>query len=413
MSLAFGLMRVAAGPVMVSSRSGNVEWSLFRGVSMTTQADVRKGLASLPAGSLARAMHAVIALAALCVSAGCALQWQSGLAVSGAASPGFSDGWFRSFDGARLGLSVWTPDIRIQTAACHQVEPGALHNARLCGASMTAPHAPPPETVIIALHGMNDYAGAFRAAGSWWASQGATVYAYDQRGFGRSPQPGVWAEPDLLRRDLHAIVTAARRRHPDSRIAVVGESMGAAVAVTAFASDDPPDADALILSGPGFRGWSALPPLYSASLWASARLRPDWKVVPPKGVIITPTDNRRKQVEMWYDPYVLKQTRIDSVYGVVSVMDEASKALERLDGGVPALLLYGARDQVIPEDAVRQATADLPDQIRTAYYEDGYHMLMNDRQAGQVWADVLAFARDPATDLPSGAAGLPWLHEKP
>ncbi len=358
-------------------------------------------------------MCAAVALAALFVASGCALQWQSGFATASPASPGFSDGWFRSFDGAKLGLSVWTPEAHIERTECQPGEPAPLQAARLCEAGYTAPHQRPPETVIIALHGMNDYAGAFRAAGAWWAAQGATVYAYDQRGFGRSPQPGLWAEPGLLRSDLKAIVTAARRRHPDARIAVVGESMGAAVAVTAFASDDPPDADALILSGPGFRGWSALPPLYSASLWASARLRPDWKVVPPKGVIITPTDNRRKQVEMWYDPYVLKQTRIDSVYGVVSVMDEASKALERLDGALPALLLYGARDQVIPEEAVRQATASLPDHIRTAYYQDGYHMLMNDRQAGQVWADVLAFARDPATELPSGAAGLPWLDRKP
>jgi len=207
------------------------------------------------------------------------------------------------------------------------------------------------------------------------------------------------------------MVAAARERHPRARIAVVGESMGAAVAAVAFASDDPPDADAVILSGPGFRGWSALPPLYSASLWASAHLRPDWRVVPPKGIIITPTDNRRKQVEMWYDPYVLKETRIDSVYGVVSIMDEASKALGRIPARIPALLLYGARDQVIPEDAVRRATGRLPDRIRSAYYPDGYHMLMNDLQAENVWADVLAFARDPRANLPSGAGPLPWTRQ--
>jgi acylglycerol lipase len=355
----------------------------------------------------ARLVRWFAALAVASLAAACTLQRQEPLALSSGGpqitGPQIADGWFTSFDGARLGLTHW-PARKLPASPCRAATPAEM----VCASSAT-PVAANPEVVIIALHGMNDYAGAFRAAGEWWAEQGAAVYAYDQRGFGRSPQPGVWPETGLLPRDLKAIVAAARRKHPDARIAVVGESMGAAVAAVAFASDNPPDADAVILSGPGFRGWSALPPLYSASLWASAHIRPDWKVVPPKGIIITPTDNRRKQVEMWYDPYVLKETRIDSVYGVVSVMDEASKALKRLPDSLPVLLLYGARDQVIPEDAVRQATQGLPAHIRSAWYADGYHMLMNDLQARQVWADVLAFARQPAGDLPSGSPELPWL----
>jgi len=50
----------------------------------------------------------------------------------------------------------------------------------------------------------------------------------------------------------------------------------------------------------------------------------------------------------------------------------------------------------------------MPAHIRTAYYADGYHMLMNDLQAEKVWADVLAFVRSPGNQLPSGAPPLPW-----
>lgn len=356
------------------------------------------------AGRLARTLAA---LAALCLLPACALQRQQPLSIAHD-GPGIADGWFTSFDGARLGLTLWPGRSAGSTTCAASGGQGDGNQPETCLAAWRDA-APEPETVIVALHGMNDYAGAFMAAGDWWSRNGAIVYAYDQRGFGRSPRPGVWPEEDLLVRDLKAIVAAARRKHPSARIAVVGESMGAAVAAIAFASDDPPEADALILSGPGFRGWSALPPLYSASLWASAHIRPGWKVVPPKGIIITPTDNRAKQVEMWYDPYVLKETRIDSVYGVVSVMEQASKALKRLPSDLPVLLLYGARDQVIPEAAVRQATDGLPDHVRSAYYADGYHMLMNDLQAHKVWADVLAFARQPAGTLPSGSPDLPWL----
>ncbi len=326
----------------------------------------------------------LVRLIVICVSvlvAGCAPVRQGPLRPASAPSPGLYADRFESFDGARLGLSLWRP-------------PGVADEA--------------VSKVIVAVHGMNDYAGAFNAAGPWWAARGVVVYAYDQRGFGRSPRPGVWAHPETLRKDLHTIVEAARRRHPHSTIAVVGESMGASVAMTTFSSSNPPQADRLVLSGPGLRGWGALPGLYRVSLWLSAHIRPDWIVVPPRGVSVTPTDNREKLLEMWNDPFVLKRTRIDSVYGVVSIMEEADRMIEGLPPAVPTLLLYGARDEVIPEAGVRRAVSRLPDHVRTAYYDRGLHMLMNDLQAENVWRDVLAFLDDPAQPVPSAAPELPF-----
>jgi alpha-beta hydrolase superfamily lysophospholipase len=331
----------------------------------------------------------------LLLAAACAPLQQGALKFNGEPETGFSDHWFTSFDGARLGLDVWQA---VETA-----------NSPLSSETFGPNADETPETVIVAVHGMNDYAGAFKAAGKWWAEQGVTVYAYDQRGHGRSPGPGIWPEHEVMRADLKAAVKAARARHPDARIAVVGESMGASVAITAFADGDPPDADALILSGPGLRGWGALPWIYSVSLWASAHVRPGWIVVPPKGVRITPTDNNDKLREMWNDPLVLKRNRIDSVYGVVSIMEEADANIAKLPRKVPTLLLYGAKDEVIPQNGVERAARKLPAHVKTAYYAKGYHMLMNDRQAKTVWSDILAFVDDPKGSLPSGSPALPWV----
>ena len=73
------------------------------------------------------------------------------------------------------------------------------------------------------------------------------------------------------------------------------------------------------------------------------------------------------------------------------------------------MFLYGAKDIVIPESGVRRTSKRLPDHVRTAYYENGYHMLMRDLQAENVWMDQLAFMMDPDAPLPSGAPGLPWM----
>ena len=50
-----------------------------------------------------------------------------------------------------------------------------------------------PKAVIIALHGMSDYSNAFDMPAKTWAKRGITTLAIDQRGFGRSPNPGLWA----------------------------------------------------------------------------------------------------------------------------------------------------------------------------------------------------------------------------
>ncbi len=291
---------------------------------------------------------------------------------------------FVSFDGAELGLSMWAGDV--------------------------AANAGSQEIVFLGVHGMNDYAGAFRWSAPYWAEQGITTYAYDQRGFGRSPQSGIWPEEELMREDLRVATKEVRRRHPSAKVVVIGVSMGAAVAITAFASDNPPEADQLILSGPGLRGWGTNPILYRASLWLSSHVRPSWIVRPPKMVLktITPTDNEDVLRTHWEDPYFQKTNRIDSVYGVVEVMENAHKFAPKLPSSVPTILLYGAKDQIIPPKGVKRTTPKLPEHVRTAYYKDGYHMLLRDLQRQVVLDDIVSFARNADASLPSQAPELPW-----
>jgi alpha-beta hydrolase superfamily lysophospholipase len=340
----------------------------------------------------------------------CAPLQQGALNYLSQPAAGFSDHWFTSFDGARLGLDVYRPHAA-GAGPCDSGRGINLSTGASACAAAAAVYGADPDVVIIAVHGMNDYAGAFRAAGAWWSAHGAMVYAYDQRGFGRSPGWMIWPQHDVMRKDLATAVAVARERYPDAKIAVVGESMGAAVAVTEFAETDPPDADALILSGPGFRGWGVLPWYYSASLWVSSHVRPDWVVVPPKGLNIVATDNNAKLREMWFDPLVQKSNRIDSVYGVVSIMEEADQKIDRIPTRVPTLMLYGAKDEIIPPEGVERAAERMPPHVKTAYYAKGYHMLMNDLQAETVWSDILAFVRQPDSPLPSKAPPIPWTRQ--
>lgn len=262
-----------------------------------------------------------------------------------------------------------------------------------------------PWAVVVALHGMNDHSAAFRLAGPWWAERGIATYAYDQRGFGAAPGRGLWAGEALMVEDLRSVVALVRARHPDARIAIVGESMGGAVAISAFASDRPPAADQAILLAPAVWGWSSQGPFNAASLWVTARLLGDRSVSPPDWAVrdIRATDNLIELIANGNDPRFIRATRFDALYGLVDLMESATRKLGQVRG--PVALLYGAHDQIIEKGPTRRALvrAGDPPNLRTAWYADGWHLLNRDLQAEIVFRDVEALLRDPDGPLPSGA----------
>jgi len=282
-----------------------------------------------------------------------------------------------SFDGARLGLSEWDATTG---------EPWA---------------------VIVGVHGMNDYANAFHMAAPWWAEQGVTTIAYDQRGFGRSPDRGIWAGDELMMEDLRTVTALVRSKYPRALLVVAGESLGGAVAAEAFASDRPPTADRLVLLSPAVWGWAEQPLPYKTLLWFAANFTGPKVYTPPSWLTakISPTDNRDELIAMGRDPLMIWGARSDTLYGLVTTMDRAAQDVGK--GAPPTLYLYGAHDEIIPRKAAFKAASQLKPHDRSAYYAKGWHLMMRDKQGPVVWKDILAFIRDPTGPLPSGAPKIP------
>lgn len=284
---------------------------------------------------------------------------------------------FYSFDGTALGLSAWLP-----------------------------PDGQQPWAVVIGLHGMNDYGEAFNPAGPWFAEHGVAVYAYDARGFGRSPDRGVWGGEQLMTADVRTAVDVARRTYPNATLAVIGDSMGSAEAIATFSQPNAPHIDRLILVAPAVWGWSTMPTAYSLTLWAGAHTFPWRPVTAPRGVVshIVASDNNEMLRRLGRDPNMLWATRIDALYGLVNLMEEASRGTANLHGDVA--FLYGAHDQIIPRASAVKAAERLPASARTAVYPQGYHMLLRDLHADVVYGDILAYLHDPNAPFPSNAQPL-------
>lgn len=268
----------------------------------------------------------------------------------------------------------------------------------------------PPRAVFLALHGFNDYSNAFDGPGRWWAERGITTYAYDQRGFGATKEAGVWAGVEAMVADLRAVIRLLQRRHPDTPLYLIGESMGAAVILVMLGEPLRPAGGAagvarvegvegLVLVAPAVSGRASLGPFYGAGLWVIAHTFPGWR---PTGQSLAriASDNIEMLRAMGRDPLVIKKTRFDSVYGLFGLMDRAIDAAPRVE--LPLLLLYGERDEIIPKDPTRRFACGLNGAHRAAVYPEGYHLLLRDLQAEVVWRDVLSWTLAPNAPLPSG-----------
>ena len=248
-----------------------------------------------------------------------------------------------------------------------------------------------PKAVIVAVHGMSDYSNAFDMPGQAWAKDGITTIAYDQRGFGKNANPGIWAGADAMRADLSDAVDAARLRYPGVPVFALGESMGGAVVLTALASQTPPRVDGAILVAPAVWSRADMPLTYRAALFLAAHLIPGVILsnnAASKVVTIVPSDNIEMLRALGRDPLFQKRTRTDTLYGLVNLMDEARTSPTRLSAAPPLLLVYGANDQVIPAKPTQAVIAELGNRVEARKYEKGYHMLLRDLQRAVVHKDV-------------------------
>ncbi|HWM62245.1 MAG TPA: lysophospholipase [Rhizomicrobium sp.] len=248
-----------------------------------------------------------------------------------------------------------------------------------------------PRAVIVALHGMSDYSGAFDMPAKVWAKLGITTLAYDQRGFGRSDNAGLWAGAEAMRADLDDAVMAARARHPGVPVYALGESMGGAVVLTALASSTSPAVDGVILVAPAVWSRGDMPLSYRAALFVAAHLMPGLILSNNAGkaiVRIVPSDNVPMMIALGKDPLFQKRTRADTLYGLVNLMDEARTAPEHIAATPPILFLYGANDQLIPAKPTQAVITALGEKAVVKRYDHGWHMLLRDLEGETVDRDV-------------------------
>ncbi|HEY4040934.1 MAG TPA: alpha/beta fold hydrolase [Rhodopila sp.] len=302
--------------------------------------------------------------------------------IDRADAPPDTSGYFTMTDGTRLPYRAWMPD-------------GA------------------PRAVVLALHGMNDSRDAWEYPAPDFAQAGIAVFSPDQRGFGTTPDRGLWAGSREMADDARQMAQLLRARYPHTKLILMGESMGAAVLMVLAAEQHAPPADGYVLIAPAVWGRAEMNIFLRAGLWLFSTTVPDMTATGGGFVHVRASDNFAAIRRLSDDPLTIHATRWDTIRGLVDLMDAALAAAPRFHG--PALFLYGGHDELIPQKATAATWRALPPGEREAYYPAGYHLLMRDHERVTPIEDTIAWILHPDVPLPSGAdrAAAAWLAKQP
>lgn len=244
---------------------------------------------------------------------------------------------------------------------------------------------PAPRAVLLVLHGYGDHgASSFGDAAPFWAASGIAVHAIDLRGFGHNESRGRWAGEERLIADFVAEASALRAAHPGLPLVALGHSMGGGIVLAGLGEGA--DVDGAVLAAPAIAGGDFVSPFARAGLWAMTGLVPDRRWTGDGLVRFVASDNIEALRRMARDPLYIGAPSAREIDGLVRIMDRAAEAAPTVE--TPLLVLVGEKDQLVKPDQVVTVAARVPGLDRLVRYPEGWHLLMVDRQAPTVWADV-------------------------
>jgi alpha-beta hydrolase superfamily lysophospholipase len=239
-----------------------------------------------------------------------------------------------------------------------------------------------PEYVAVISHGYAEHSGRYAHVAERLVEAGATVYAHDHLGHGRSEgEPALIEHGPDLTADLGAVIAIAQAEHPGLPVVLIGHSMGGIV-VTRWAQQNPGVLAALVLSGPvigrnpGFAALLELDPI-------------------PEVPIDVDVLSRDPEVGRVYDadPLVysgpFKRETLESMFAAIDEIAEGPGF-----GELPLLWLHGEEDALAPLDLTRPVVEALRgEDFEQHVYPQARHEVFNETNQDEVIGDLIAFAK--------------------
>lgn len=269
----------------------------------------------------------------------------------------------------------------------------------------------PPESVIVAVHGLSGAADDYRPLGHYFEERATAVYSYELRGQGNDPKErrrGDIGTPEQWYRDLDAFVTLVRREHPGKPVFVYGESLGSLILMTGLTSLSPDNyasIQGVALATPIVGLREKLPPVKNFVVHLLIKLTPWLKVSLEKlggSKPVQVTSTTTHQGQMAVTPHYIEYFTL-RLLGTIERMIFACPATTSMIGK-PLIVFYPGKDVFTTAEDVDTffGGLTLPDKEKH-FYPDGFHLLLHDTSSEDILKKLEAWMAREA--MPSPSAG--------
>lgn len=243
-----------------------------------------------------------------------------------------------------------------------------------------------PKAILLVVHGLAEHGGRYMNLVDYLVPKGYAVYALDHRGHGRSEGIRAYVDNfDDYLADLKKFLDVVCGEHKDSKIFLVGHSMGATIA-TAYAIENQEELAGLILSGASLTATTSVSPLLLAMAGVVSALLPKMGVT----VLDASAISRDQAVVDAYvnDPLVYRG-KVPARLGaeLTRMWKELPQKMPQIK--LPLLIMHGSTDRLADPAGSKLLYERASSEDKTLKLYDGfYHEVFNEPEHKQVLADV-------------------------
>jgi alpha-beta hydrolase superfamily lysophospholipase len=247
------------------------------------------------------------------------------------------------------------------------------------------------KAILLVVHGIAEHSGRYTNLVNYFVSKGYAVYSFDLRGHGKSDGKRSYIERfSYYLDDLQTFFNLVRTENPNTKIFMVGHSMGSTIALD-YALEHQRELQGLIISGTTLKAGSSI---NKASILMAKILS---VIMPKMGVTALDSNgiSRDKAVVTAYINDPLNYTgKLSARVGaeLLKTMEMLQSRLSEIT--LPLLIMQGSQDRISDPSSSKLLFDGVSSKDKTMkIYEGFYHEIFNDPERQQVFSDIEAWLK--------------------
>lgn len=257
-----------------------------------------------------------------------------------------------------------------------------------------------PETVLIAVHGINGAAKDFSNLSNYLTEKhtNITIYAPETRGQGNDhnfKRRGDIYNKEEWFKDLQTFTRIVKSKHPSSHIIWCGESMGSIIVTHTYAAcmkNSSIKPDGIILLAPVVSTLPHLPDwkhrLANTIAYLLPKLRVPLNQFSGKQAVKVTQGAVNHHEQASTNPYFIDKFTLRLLATLGNLISKMNKVAHKLN--IPILLVNGGQDYFTPPRYAEEFFASIPHSASNhhSYFEDSFHLLMYDAHREEIFSEI-------------------------